>query len=125
MATGEAQTELHPSSADAKALLAPLRGTRSDGPNHREMDTPDRQSADRDAHPEAPSVKPGPGGAYRVELRFASLDEALDLAGRVRTQVLQKAELWWTDVYRHERSLPLPRGSAGCAASVCTALGIV
>jgi ParB family chromosome partitioning protein len=31
-------------------------------------------------------VRPGPAGAYRVELRFASLDEALDLAGRVRTQ---------------------------------------
>jgi ParB family transcriptional regulator, chromosome partitioning protein len=29
-------------------------------------------------------VKPGPGGAYRAELRFDSLDEALELAGRLR-----------------------------------------
>src|ERR1700694_4654181 len=63
MATGEAQTELHPSSAAAKALLAALWGARSDGPNHREMGTPDRQPADREAHPGAPSVKPGPGGS--------------------------------------------------------------
>lgn len=63
MATGEAQTELHPSSADAKALLAALWGARHDGPNHRETGTPDRQPADREAHPGAPSVKPGPGGS--------------------------------------------------------------
>jgi ParB family chromosome partitioning protein len=29
-------------------------------------------------------VKAGPGGAYRAELRFDSLDEALELAGRMR-----------------------------------------
>ena len=30
-------------------------------------------------------VRPAPGGAYRAELRFDSLDEALELAGRVQT----------------------------------------